>query len=529
MTATRSIAPPVDTGRTADKVEQRPAGIARRFPAVAQGAMALPFASAAVAVGCFWLVRGALIDDAYITLSYARNVATDLHWGLIPTEPANSATSPLNVILLAAATALLRVTGDIHPVWGLAVVFVGLAALLGHWWRQIREVLRLPAAVPVLGAGILLTNPFVLSAAGLEVLLVPTMLVGLLATATRGQPVAFGAIAGLAVLSRLDLIIFVAPMALATPAIRRRLPQSVAAAVAVSLPWFAWSWVHFGSAIPDTFVIKTLQRSFGPSTFVNGWRLYAERDGLATAVTFLPGIAAAAAVVIWLGAWAARRDAATGVLAPAAALGLGGLLYLGAYAAMEVPPYQWYYVPSFAALTTSLCVLAGAALRGRQLPVRTVGVTAVAGLAILLALNVVADLRHGAPWRHPVVFGNWAIPADYERVGRDLGARVGDETVIAPPEVGTLAYFCECSIVDAFADRGRVVPLIDERIAAAGPLARRALDLNYLLLDHDQLPRPARYQLIWEPGPPTGADQWETWSPAAGVGHMTLIELPPQT
>jgi hypothetical protein len=27
----------------------------------------------------YWLVRGALIDDAYITLSYARNLATDLH------------------------------------------------------------------------------------------------------------------------------------------------------------------------------------------------------------------------------------------------------------------------------------------------------------------------------------------------------------------------------------------------------------------------------------------------------------------
>ena len=36
--------------------------------------------------------------------------------------------------------------------------------------------------------------------------------------------------------------------------------------------------------------------------------------------------------------------------------------------------------------------------------------------------------------------------------------------VIAPPEIGTLAYYCECSIVDAFSDRGRVVPLIEERV-----------------------------------------------------------------
>ena len=47
----------------------------------------------------FLVVKDSLIDDAYITLSYARNVATDLHWGLIPQGVSNTATSPLNVLL----------------------------------------------------------------------------------------------------------------------------------------------------------------------------------------------------------------------------------------------------------------------------------------------------------------------------------------------------------------------------------------------------------------------------------------------
>ena len=55
------------------------------------------------AIVMFIANRG-LIDDAYITLSYARNVAEHLHWGMIPTEESNTATSPLNVILLAVAT-----------------------------------------------------------------------------------------------------------------------------------------------------------------------------------------------------------------------------------------------------------------------------------------------------------------------------------------------------------------------------------------------------------------------------------------
>jgi hypothetical protein len=94
-------------------------------------------AAALLAIGAFWLVRLALIDDAYITLSYARNLATSLHWGLIPTEPANSATSPLNVVLLGAATALLRPLAGVQPVWGLGIVFGGSAVAMAWWWSRV--------------------------------------------------------------------------------------------------------------------------------------------------------------------------------------------------------------------------------------------------------------------------------------------------------------------------------------------------------------------------------------------------------
>jgi hypothetical protein len=147
-------------------------------------------------------------------------------------------------------------------------------------------------------------------------------------------------------------------------------------------------------------------------------------------------------------------------------------------------------------------------------------------VAILVLGNVVADVRGGVPWRVPVIFGNWAAPGDYARVGRELGERVGAETVIAPAEIGTLAYFCRCSIVDAFADRGRVVPLIEERIAAAGPVTGALLRANYLLLDRDQQPRPARYRLLFEQGPAAEPGDWQTWSPAMGTGRLRLVDQP---
>ena len=36
------------------------------------------------AVAVFFVARNGLVDDAYITLSYVRNVAEHLHWGMIP-------------------------------------------------------------------------------------------------------------------------------------------------------------------------------------------------------------------------------------------------------------------------------------------------------------------------------------------------------------------------------------------------------------------------------------------------------------
>ncbi len=497
--------------------------------------LALCGGAAVLAAFLFWLVRGALIDDTHITLAYARNLATGLHWGLIPTETANSATSPLNVLLLGGVTALLRLSGGVHPMAGLAVVFVGSAVALAWGWSRIAAALRLPPVVPALGVALVLFHPLVLSSAGLEVVLVPAALVGMLAAAVRGQAIVFGVVAGLAVLTRLDLIIFVVPLALASAEVRRRLPVATVAAAAVALPWFVWSWWYFGTAIPDTFAIKTVQRSFGPWTFVNGPQDLLDRHPLETVVGFAPALIGLAVVAGWAALRLARPAVARPELTPAAALGAAGAAHYLAYAQLGVPPYQWYYVPSLVALGTSLCVLLGAGHGGRTASrpathpaIRGVALAGLALVACLTAGSLVAAVRDGAPWKTPPIFGNWATAANYEQVGRELGARIGDATVESPGEIGTLAYFCECSIVDAFADRGRAVPLIEARIAAASPAVRALLELNYLRLDRDQEPRPLQYRLIWEPGPVNGPDQWATWSPSAGVGHLRLEQLPPQ-
>jgi hypothetical protein len=73
---------------------------------------------------------------------------------------------------------------------------------------------------------------------------------------------------------------------------------------------------------------------------------------------------------------------------------------------------------------------------------------AVAEAAVLSAGCL--DGYQGLPWKWQPIIGKWATAADNARVGPEIGARGGGATVQAPPEIGTLAYFCECATVDAF-------------------------------------------------------------------------------
>jgi hypothetical protein len=495
-----------------------PAAFPRR-PGRAQLAWAALGAAAGAAV--VLLTHRALIDDAYITLAYARNVATDLHWGLIPTEEANSATSPLNVLVLALVTWLVSlVTGDVRPVVGLGIVTVVLSALLGAWTAGTARRLDRSGAWSALALAVVVANPFVNSAIGLEVVLTAALLAGLTAQAVAGRPVAFGVLAGLLVLTRLDLGVIVAAVYLASSAVRRRFWVAPAVAVAVALPWFAFSWWHFGSAIPDTFVIKTLQRSFGEQTFANGlWTLWAARGLFPLALALVPAaVGLATAVALLVPAVRRRCPAGTG---PLVGLVVGGLAYFGAYAVLEVPPYQWYYAPSTVALG-----LAG--VLGLSLLLPRLGRRAGTALPVALALAVgflfVGTWENRpAPWDRPVYFGAWALPADYRVVGAAVGEIVGDRAVSSPGEIGTLAYACRCPLVDPFSDRGITVQLVEQRLAGAGPLARTLLEWNFARLDRRIEPRPVEFRLVWTQGPvPPGVPSWPTNSPATGPGVLFL-------
>ncbi|RBY91783.1 hypothetical protein DQ244_10890 [Blastococcus sp. TBT05-19] len=473
-----------------------------------------------------------LIDDVYITLGYVQNLAADLHWGLIPTETTNTATSPLNVVLLALATALVRVvTGELRPVVGLGLLTVVLSAAMSLWAARAARGLGISPAWSLAVLALVFANPFVNSSIGMEVLLTAALMTGLLDEAVRGRRVAFGVFAGLLVLTRLDIGVVVAAVFLLTPALRRRLWVSPLVGLAVAFPWFAFSWWFLGSAIPTSFVIKTLQRSFGDITFANGWLEFWSGDqGPAVSMAVVPALIGVLVTAVLLVVGLRRRLPAH--VWPVAGLGVGGLAHFGAYCLLHVPPYHWYYVPSTVAL--GLTALLGLALLLRRVRSdRPGGVPAHAApvlvAALVAGLAVVTVAGRGFPWTHPVIFGNWALPPSYLELGEEVGELVGDGTVASTPEIGTVAYACDCSVVDVFSDPGLAVPLIQERIDQASPVTRFILRANFYRLDFEDQPRELDYRLVWQPGVvevPEGLPSWETYAPGYGPATVWLERIP---
>ena len=194
----------------------------------------------------------------------------------------------------------------------------------------------------------------------------------------------------------------------------------------------------------------------------------------------------------------------------ATAAGLGAVGHYAAYCLLHTAPYHWYYAPLI--IGTTFCA-AIVAVRARW------AVVAAAGLA---CAALVVDLQHGVPWTRAAISTNWATAAEYERMGTDVERIVGADAVESPGEIGTLAYYCDCTIVDAFSDRGRIIPAIEARERAGG-LGSALLRLNYLHLDRDQAPRPVEYRLRYEAHkPPTGPEQWRVDHWVDGPGRIVL-------
>jgi hypothetical protein len=131
------------------------------------------------------------------------------------------------------------------------------------------------------------------------------------------------------------------------------------------------------------------------------------------------------------------------------------------------------------------------------------------------------------PWREAPVTTNWATPAQYAALGTQLTESTRGQPVQAGGEIGAIAYFCDCAIVDPFSDRALLIPTIDTVTAQAGPVGRWLISFNYHFLDRTTPPLRTAYTLTHAPEPSPGLPHWlstSSWHAptAAGPGYYSL-------
>jgi hypothetical protein len=475
-------------------------------------------AAAALAAIVYLIASPTIIDDAYITLAYARNFGLHLHWGLVPGLVDNTATSPLNVLVLALLTAVFR---NALVALGLSVV---LSAVGLEWGlRRVARTAGLPPWTGLLATALCLLNPLVLSSLGMEILPCAALTAWLLVASVERRPWAFGLLAGLLAVLRADYVVIAAVVFLFRSEFWVGAWKTIGAAIAAAACWYVPSWILLGSAIPDTLVIKSLQHHWGGDTFGSGPALYWHVYPVAALLAFGP---AAAGVLAWA-AWAALRGSFAGLrrLDLLAILPVAAVIHYGAYTALGVPPYHWYYGPAIVLATMFLAGALAAAVaskpQGWHLALRA---GATAAIVLLAGADIGAYGAPGLPRTYAPITTNWASTAQYRQIGLQLSGLVRNQPIGGPPEVGVIDYYCDCNVYENFSDRGHFPAQLARYEQRIGPIGKAVMQANFANLNRSIRPRPTRYVLQVEARPDRRAIRnWRISSPWMPAQYLALL------
>lgn len=476
-----------------------------------------------LAAAVMYVMHDAIIDDGYISMVYARTLADHFQWGMLPGTPANTATSPLNVMILAAITVVVR--DPMVALWVVTIVnamvlALGLARLGAQWGVGLRFAW--------VAFFLLLLDPVLASSLGLETMMTVTLLVWLLSAACAFSWKSFGWLAGIGLVLRPDMVVIIGVVWLFAFAFRRanwlRTTWGIAWRTALlGLPWYVFSWFYFGSAIPDTLAIKQQQ---GWGDYATGlWHRYGTLYHTATlGALLLAGLGGVA--LLSLPAFAASRYKV--VLLSVASAGIAGLAYYGVYAEIHVPPYPWYYGIPIAGLSLSGAWLIAALAQLPLVAGRTLASSALAAVlcVAVLGASLVAwghHLYQSTPMKTALIHGNWASPEQYKRIGLDLAKRFPNDPVIrSAGEFGTILYYCDCNIIDRFDNRSLIMDRLIKQRNSSLPMR-----INYLWFDRSKYPQVRQdFHLLYSPHHTTVPRDWNVQSPTKGPGHYSVVKGP---
>lgn len=459
--------------------------------------------------GYLSLFRHALVDDAFITLRYVKTLSESGTWGFYPHHVTNTATSPLNVVLLSIINVLSRSEID-AALWLTLGTLVLLAVALGG----LSKALRLPS-FGVLAFTALVFNPLLMSTLGLESILFTTLFVVAWCCFVMERWKTMAVACGLLTLTRPEgslLLLVVLPFLPSWTVVGR----VVLAHVLSITPWCLFAWFHLGSLLPDTFFLKvgagwdTLMFRDGPWLYAGSYPLPA-----ALALAFSP-------------------LALLAILQPVRALGPSvkivgafGAIHAVAYSRLHVPPHHWYYGPEVSVIIL-LGALAASTLYHRAGSVqaarwaRAVMVVALltppSGMALLMA-------RQGWVLTEAPIHTNWASPEQYRTVAGWLSRHHPGATIRLWGEVGSVAYYCDCYLLDRFGDRSWMTRRVAHERRRGG-LASLLYRANFLFYRPPAAYPPRTHRLHMRMTPPRASESplmsWTISSQWVRAGFITF-------
>jgi hypothetical protein len=398
--------------------------------------------------------RGFPLDDSWIHLRFARNLAEGAGFSYNPGVPVSGSTAPLWTVLLAGAFWL-----GADGLASAKAVGVALAAgvVLATWrlataWTRSRG-LGLLAGVLVAGSGPLLWGAL----SGMEVVLAALLTTAGLLAHTQNRAWAAGALTGLACLARPEAGLLLPLIWLAGPVTARRTLAVAAPTVATLAPWVAFNLWTTGQPFPATAAAKVegglLAALSGirepvreallgrPLAFAGEWATWLWSVNALLPLLVLPGLAA-----LWVRAGRSLALPASVLLVHPLAMAL-----LAAYRGpgFQEGRYSIHLLPlAFAVAVTALTPPGPVAAAGRGArPLRrglALGLIAAGALAIGPAAS-----RYG-----------WAVQ-NIDAMQVHLGHWVHDRTPpaarLALNDVGAIAYLSRREVVDLM---GLVSPAI---------------------------------------------------------------------
>ena len=398
------------------------------------------------------------LDDSWIHMHFARNLAEGRGFAFNPGVPVSGSTAPLWTLLLGGAFAVFGNQPALAKVLGLAAALTTawLAGRLAEVWTGRRELGLLASVLTALA------GPMVWGAlSGMEVSLAALLVCAALLLNARGSPWAAAGTLGLAVLARPEAVLLLPLFWLSGPLTWRRGVTWLAPVAAGLGPWVLFNWATTRTPLPATAAAKIegglvgllagVREPVGTTLLARPWQFASEWT------RWLWQVDALVPILLLPGLWWLGRRWGRAALAPACVLLVHpvAMALLAPYRgpAFQEGRYSIHLLPlALVVAVAPLSILSRDGGEGRGAPGMRRYAQGAVGLALLAGVLVAlppAASRYG--------WGVQNIEAMQVHLGRWVERHTPPTARLALNDVGAITYFSRREIVDVM---GLVTPAI---------------------------------------------------------------------